>query len=84
MVMSVAGSFRPGHTEREVLRDYVVGKTVEEVVVSRKAQLVMGGRSDGEGAWTRHGHTDHRPGTRDGGQRGRHFAGLARRSAFCI
>lgn len=41
--MSIAGSFRPGHSEREVLRDYVVGKTVEEVVISRKAQMVMNG-----------------------------------------
>eukprot|EP01046_Picozoa_sp_COSAG06_P072957 COSAG06_NODE_21587_length_751_cov_15.835890_1_plen_74_part_10 len=42
---SIAGSFRPGHSEREVLRNYVVGKTVEEVVVSRKAQIVMGSAS---------------------------------------
>ena len=47
--MSISGSFRPGHTEREVLRDYVVGKTVEEVVVSRKAQFVLGAAEQANG-----------------------------------
>eukprot|EP01045_Picozoa_sp_COSAG04_P020531 COSAG04_NODE_2111_length_4765_cov_91.841406_1_plen_62_part_10 len=40
--MSIAGSFRPGHRESEVLRNYVQSKTVEEVVVGRKAHAVMG------------------------------------------
>ena len=38
---AVAGA-RPGHTESEVLRGYVYHKTVEEVVVGRKASRVIG------------------------------------------
>ena len=37
---SVAGS-RAGHSESHILRNYVTAKSVEEVIVSRKAQAVQ-------------------------------------------
>ena len=67
--MSIAGSFRPGHTEHEVLRNYVVDKTVEEVVVSRKAQLILGDAGTPRTASSRH-QPRPPPGSRRGSARG--------------